>query len=496
MRGSGPSLLRWISIAMLLVAVGLFFFELLAYSRLRSRLPARMTVGGVAVGGMNQSQALERLLQVYSSPIELNYGEDIILLAPASVGFQLDTEAMLAAAELQRTETEFWTGFWDFLWNQPGSAISVPLKSEHSPAQLDAFLRDVAARYDEPPSPPSPVPGNPAFQPGSPGRVLDIGRASELIGDVLNQSVQRRVNLPIVASQPPRASLSTLETLIKQIIDVEGFTGLATVYVMDLRTGDELNLAYLGGEELPGDPGISITAGSTIKIGIATAIYRHLDDPLGEEEARWMQEMITLSGNDTADWLMESLDPLRGPLVVTEFFEDMGYQSTFLAGYFRLGADLLRVYQTPGNSRPEINTRPDLYNQTTAPEIGILLADLYRCADGGGALVAAFPEEILPKECQFILDLLAQNKIGVLIEAGVPEGTRVAHKHGWTGSPLDWIGDVGVVYSPGGDYVLSMFLWDDPEMIWDPTSKLMADLSRAVYNFFNPPSTLSPSQGI
>ncbi len=481
---------------MLLLAVGLLFYELVAYSRQRARLPAKLMVGGVAVGGLDQSQAIDRLLQVYSSPIELHYSDQIILLSPASVGFRLDTEAMLAVAELQRTETQFWTGFWDFLWNLPGESMSVPLKSEHSPVQLEAILRDIAARYDELPTPAQPLPGRPTFQPGSPGRVLDVGRAAELISDVLNRPSLRRVNLPIASIQASRPAMPTLETLLKQILDVAGFSGLTTIYVMDLRSGEEINIVHFDGQDLPGDPGISMTAGSTIKIGIAAAFYRQFDEPLDEEADRWMQEMITLSGNDTADWLMERIDPVRGPLMVTDFLQELGLESTFMAGYFRLGAELMRVYRTPGNQRTDVSTNPDVYNQTTASEIGLLLADLYRCGDGGGALLAAYPNELRPQECQRILNLLAQNRIGVLIEAGVPEGTRVAHKHGWTGSPLDWIGDVGIVYTPGGDYVLSMFLWDDPEMIWDPTSKLMADLSRAVYNFFNPPSTLSPSQGI
>jgi hypothetical protein len=72
-----------------------------------------------------------------------------------------------------------------------------------------------------------------------------------------------------------------------------------------------------------------------------------------------------------------------------------------------------------------------------------------------------------------------------LIEAGVPEGTVVAHKHGWTSSPMETLGDSGIVFSPGGDYVFSLFLWNTQEMIWSPTSRLFADISRSVYNYFN-----------
>jgi len=142
--------------------------------------------------------------------------------------------------------------------------------------------------------------------------------------------------------------------------------------------------------------------------------------------------------------------------------------------------------RTPGNQRFDVNTRPNPYNQTTVSELGMLLADLYDCQRGGGALLAAFPNELTPSECGHILDLLSQNRIAWLIEASVPEGTRVAHKHGWTSSPLDTITDAGIVYSPGADYVLAMSLWDSNEMIWEPTAAMFAQLGRAVYNYFNP----------
>jgi hypothetical protein len=183
---------------------------------------------------------------------------------------------------------------------------------------------------------------------------------------------------------------------------------------------------------------------------------------------------------------MERINPERGPLMVTETLRELGLESTFLAGYFRLGAGLLQVFRTPGNQRQDINTNPDIYNQTTASEMGMLLADLYFCERGGGTLLAVFPQEIRPEECRTILSLLSENRIGVLIEAGVPEGTRVAHKHGWTESPLTTLADAGIVFSPDGPYVLSIYIWNDTEMIWDPTSRMVADLSRAVYNYFNP----------
>jgi beta-lactamase class A len=84
---------------------------------------------------------------------------------------------------------------------------------------------------------------------------------------------------------------------------------------------------------------------------------------------------------------------------------------------------------------------------------------------------------------------MAQNKIGVLFEAGLPEGARVAHKHGWTEESdgyLHSISDVGIIYGEETDYLLIVFLYDDQQLLFDPANKLVAQLSQVVYNFFNP----------
>ena len=80
MRRGGPNILRWVSIGLLLAAVSLFFYELVAFSRKRARMPEGLTIAGVPVGGLSQSGALEKLLQVYSTPIEIMYDEQVILL--------------------------------------------------------------------------------------------------------------------------------------------------------------------------------------------------------------------------------------------------------------------------------------------------------------------------------------------------------------------------------------------------------------------------------
>ena len=121
--------------------------------------------------------------------------------------------------------------------------------------------------------------------------------------------------------------------------------------------------------------------------------------------------------------------------------------------------------------------------QTTAEDMGSLLAMIYYCAqNGGGALIASSGDSIQPGECQQILDFMRLNRIGSLIEEGVPRDVPVAHKHGWIG---DTHGDAGIVFSPGGDYVLVTYMFKPDWLEWEISSPLLSDISRATYNFFN-----------
>jgi hypothetical protein len=156
--------------------------SLVGYSRQRNNYPVGMTIAGVAVGGLTPGEASQRLLEVYTSPIEVTYGDATIHIEPGVVGFQADVETMLAAADLSRTGGPFWGGFWNYLWNRDAQAQQIPLSSSISDERLREYLQnEIAARYDQPPSPAQPIPGGTSFIPGEPGQSLDLDRAVLLI---------------------------------------------------------------------------------------------------------------------------------------------------------------------------------------------------------------------------------------------------------------------------------------------------------------------------
>jgi len=486
--------LRGVSLFFVSLAIIMTVIELVQYSQMRSNYPPGMTIAGVPVGGLDPQAAAQRLLQIYSLPVEIHYGEAMIQLDPATIGFELNIESMLAAADLQRTGASFWGGYWDFLWNRTPAPVAIPLVDTYSEERLRVYLQnEISARYDEPPIPAQPIPGSTEFAPGTPGKTLDIDRAVILIEDALRSPINRVVMLTSRRTAPGRPSIQNLQILLQQIIDQNEFDGIVGFYLLDLQTSEELHFAYRDGENLPVNPDIAFSASSTVKIPIMVSVYRHSNGRLDDQTSVLVLDMIKQSENPPADALMRILDENRGPLIVTEDIQRaLHLDNTFLAGYFYPGAYLLREYRTPANQRTDINTDPDIYNQTTPSDMGMLLEDLYQCAEnGGGALIAAFPSQIDQIACQQMIEFLKEDKIGVLIQAGVPEGTQVAHKHGWVtdlNGSINHVSDAAIVYTPGGNYVLTIYVYHPQEVIWPQVSRMYADLSRTVYNYFNLPS--------
>jgi beta-lactamase class A len=483
--------LRWISLLFIIAAVILLIIQLVTYSRLKSNYPPGMTIAGVRVGGIDPQTASQRLIQVYkNTPVEIRLGDQVVHMEPSSAGYDINLDSMLAAADYERTGGAFWIGFWDYLWNRQTAPAEIPLVDSLNQSQLENYLKsEIAPRYDQPAVSAQPVAGSTQFQPGQPGQALDVTKAAVLIEDALRSPSNRTVTLPFASVKPPRPTLDNLKIQIQQIIDLAGFDGIVGFYLKDLQTGEVLHFVYQNGTWVSVNPDVAFTASSTIKIPIMIATYKNGGPKLDDQTQNLIKGMITKSDNPESDALMARLDEYRGPLIVTDTLRQLGIDNTYIAGYFKEGSFLLENIQTPANSRTDITTNPDAYNQVTPSDIGTLLEDLYQCAKtGGGALVAAFPANINQASCQEMIDTLKQDRIGVLIEAGIPDGTPLAHKHGWISGPsgiIQNISDAGIVYSPGGDYVLAIYVYHPVQAIWEPVSEMIAKMSEAVYNYFN-----------
>ena len=484
-------LIRWIAIFMVVITVTLITIQLVSYSRIRSNFPLGLKVGNIPISGLNYEEAAERIYTVYRSPIELVYSGSRIQIRPAVLGFEPQVENMLAVADKRRVTEPFWSGFWNFLWNRNIDEVNIPLNADYDEVQIRAYLEaEIAARYDTPASSPVPIPGSTEFAVGVSGTELDLDRATLQVINALSSPTDRIVSLPLKESSVPRPSLAALEVMLKQIIDVSGFDGIVELYLQDLETSRNIHFAY---ESTTGDltPNIAFSGWSTIKIPVMVTAFRYLNDAPAQRYLDLMEGMIEQSENTSTDELaMTVIDSNLSPLIVTETMQTLGLDNTFWAGHFYIGAPILQRFDTPANTREDIDTDPDIYDQTSPADMGMLMEDIYQCAElGGGALIAAFPDEITQEECDLMVTYMSRNQIAVLVQAGVPSGTTVAHKHGWAVESDDGLmhtmGDVALVFTPGGNYVLTIFVHHPVQTVFDPVNELFSELSAAAYNYFN-----------
>src|SRR5204862_4466462 len=111
--------------------------------------------------------------------------------------------------------------------------------------------------------------------------------------------------------------------------------------------------------------------------------------------------------------------------------------------------------------------RAGLNNTTTARDLGMPLAAI------------ALPRAASRSSCDTMVAILSRQEFNEGIPAGVPRGTRVAHKTGWIGEVV--YHDAAVVYpARGGSYVLVVLTGAIKQDSVAHT--LVADLSRMVYD--------------
>jgi beta-lactamase class A len=460
--------------------------ELVLFSRTFATLPAGLSLANVPVGGLSEQSALEQLLLVYRAPLELHYKDQVILLEPAAVNFQVDTTLMLPQVNQYRGNESFWTSFWDFLWLQPGQANNVPLQATYSRERLQAFLEDVAARYDRPGSPPKANPDKLGFVPGEPGHSLDVTAAVSLVDSSLRSPSDRTIILPVTEQTAIRPGFDTLSDLIRQDVSLFQFQGVVSLYLADLGTGRELDLNLTNLAPVEGR--IAFSAMSTIKIPIMVSFYAHNEGALTDEQNLLLTRSIDESRNTATDLLLKTIgrgDGFEGTRIVTADMQRLGLPNTYIAGLLDVFGAVLLPIGTPANARTDVNTVPDPYNQTTAQDMGTLIVMIYQCSQGGGALLAAFPGKFTADECREMIDLLTGNEVGPIFISGGSPGAVVAHKHGWDRLPLNNVADAAIVFSPNGTYAMTVYMHTDATMEFIDANRMMIYLARSVYNFFN-----------
>ncbi|MEO1666178.1 MAG: serine hydrolase [Chloroflexota bacterium] len=270
------------------------------------------------------------------------------------------------------------------------------------------------------------------------------------------------------------------EDIWQKLLD-QGFepetSRIGSLFLMDLQTGEAIAF---------GDD-VAYSGMSLSKISILAALFRTLEGLPDGELSRLLASMMICSENTSSNRILSYIggDPYSGATSVTTMLRDIGLRSTFMVAPFLIDPNITpQPVAAPQSPSDQVKANPDPFNQMTVSELGYILYGIYQCAiNGSGPLVDAFGGAVEQRECQQMLYLMGGNQIGALIEVGTPPDTRVAHKHGWVNETH---GDAGIVFTPGGDYVLVVVLHNPTWLNFEESFPLIEDISLTVYNYFNP----------
>ena len=319
-------------------------------------------------------------------------------------------------------------------------------------------------------------------------------------GNIFNVPLitQTTFNLPTLTPTPPVVQASHLlesspvvispafQALGDQLWDMmlkAGFapetSTLAALFVMNIKT----NEAVTFGNQ------IAFSGMSLNKIAILTALFGSIQGPIDDETALNIAYMMVCSENSASNALLSKIgdgDQYKGAAKVTAMLQTLGLGNMFIIAPFKVPNATPEPVRAPTTNADQLRAQPDYSNQLTVDNMGWLLASIYQCANtGNGALMTKLPGQFDALKCRKMLNIMSDNNLGepLMMSAGVPPDTRVAHKHGYID---DTHGNAGIVFSPGGDYVLVVAMHGPVWLEATNTFPLISDLSRTIYNYLNP----------
>ncbi len=438
-------------------------------------LASDVLAAGVDLGGLAPDAARQKLadaLAALTRPLEVQLGGQQITIKPEDIGFELALDEMLAQAQVA----------------QPGARV--PLAVRYDEAKLRAALAGLAQQNQAAPSIRL-ITSTDVFSRSfavSGGTTLDMDAAVKQIDERLHAvGGARRVTL----TPGPGAARPTSEQLQQQIEALaKEFKGTIGVYVYDLASGEQI----AGLNERT-----AFTAASTIKVAIMLNAYINLPK-LSAKQTEALKKMIVESDNLKANDVMAASAggttteaAFEGAEQMSAMLSDLGLKNTFLYVPFESG-DFIKLYKVKfktgpkqGGEAPYISSSNTL--RTTPYEMAQIYVYLEQCSRGQGVLLEKFSENLTADRCKEMIGWLEKNADAKRMVSGLPQGTRVAHKSGWI--PPQVQGDVGIVRSPGGDFIVSIFVAQPGERYADKAVQgLIGDYARLVYSYYNPVPTM------
>jgi hypothetical protein len=338
------------------------------------------------------------------------------------------------------------------------------------------------------------------FAPGQPGYTFNVTRATTLVDLTVRAGATEPIQFEPELVPPPPITKDLLLPPLKERL--ARFPGVTSILLKNLDTDEvlyESNVDYI------------LSGMSLVKIGIMVEVYRHFG---GEVDAQTHQEMLDMLGsascNPCANRLLAVVgggSRYDGAARVTSTMRRLGLNNFLLcapfqevqwddgnSGYAGLGklvwtanTGLLQETQKPGYDRCV---------RATPREMANLVEMIYRGSHDEGLLHDAYPNIFAPEVCQDMIDIMAANDLRNMLGSGIPAEVKLAHKHGFSGYAVPW-GDtraeVGVVFAPGADWLISFYIWQDTDWInWGINQPLYRDVSNMLYNYFSPEAPYWP----
>jgi beta-lactamase class A len=432
-------------------------------------------VAGVDVGGLDEAAArakLEQALQPLLRPLELAAGDTTTTLHPGDIGLELPLDDLLAAAR------------------DAAAGGRVDLQVRYDAGKLRAAVEGLANEAGGAGTPEIDVitssdPISRSFTLAGGATTLDVDAAVAQIDERLHAvGGARKVTLPLV---PAGSARPTPEQLQEQIAAMaKQFKGTVGVYVYDLA----------GAQQIAGlNERTAFTAASTIKVAIMLNAYAHLPK-LTTKQTAALQKMIVESDNLKANDVLAAAaggtateSAFEGAEQMSAMLADLGLKNTFLYVPFE-SADFIKLYKVKfktgpkqGGEAPFISSSNTL--RTTPFEIAQIYVYLEQCSRGEGVLLETFAENLTAERCTEMIDWLKKNGDQKRMMSGLPKGADVAHKSGWI--PPIVQGDAGIVRSPGGDFIVSIYVYQTGERYSDKqVQQLIGSFARLVYSYYNP----------
>jgi hypothetical protein len=332
------------------------------------------------------------------------------------------------------------------------------------------------------------------FDPGEPGYTFNVTRATTLVDLKLRAGMTEPISFEPELVPPPPLSKEVLLPPLKERL--AQFPGITSILVKNLDTGEvlyESNVDYI------------LSGMSVVKIGIMVEVYRHFG---GEVDAQTHQEMLDMLGSESCNPCANRLlavvgggSRYDGAARVTQTMRRLGLDNFYLcapfrevrwddgtSGYAQLGS----LVWTANSSWLQESQKPgyDPCVRATPREMAKLLEMIYLGSQDEGLLHDAYPNIFTPQVCQDMVDIMAANDLRNMLGSGIPAEVKLAHKHGFSGYAVSW-GDtraeVGIVFSPGANWLISFYIWQDTDWInWGINQPLYRDVSNMLYNYFNP----------